>query len=295
MDINFNIEKVYDLLTDKLVDWASATVKMLPNLVVSIIVLVIFIVAANIFKKVFKKVAHRITDNLSLRDLLASIIYIVIVTLGCFIALSILKLDGTVKSLLAGAGVIGLALGFAFQEIASNFIAGTMMSIRKPFSIGDLIETNDFLGTVRRIQLRTTQLETLQGQYVMIPNAEVFKKAIINYTQLGKRRIDIPVGVTYDTDLPFAKDVALKAVEKLQDVSNVSIYYTGFNNSSIDFVIRYWIKFSNKQTDFLEKQDEGIIAIKKAFDENDITIPFPIRTLDFGDNFMEMMSQNQNS
>lgn len=295
MDINFSVEKVYDLLTDKLVDWASATVKMLPNLVVSILVLTLFIVAANFIKKIFKRISHRITDNLSLRDLMASILYIIIVTLGGFIALSILKLDGTVKSLLAGAGVIGLALGFAFQEIASNFIAGTMMSIRKPFSIGDLIETNDFLGTVRRIQLRTTQLETLQGQYVMIPNAEVFKKAIINYTQLGKRRIDIPVGVTYDTDLPFAKDVALKAVEKLEDVSNVTIYYTGFNNSSIDFVIRYWIDFTNKQADYLQKQDEGIIAIKKAFDENDITIPFPIRTLDFGDNFMEMMSQNQNS
>lgn len=295
MDINFSIEKVYDLLTDKLVDWASATVKMLPNLVVSILVLTLFIVAANFIKKIFKRISHRITDNLSLRDLMASILYIIIVTLGGFIALSILKLDGTVKSLLAGAGVIGLALGFAFQEIASNFIAGTMMSIRKPFSIGDLIETNDFLGTVRRIQLRTTQLETLQGQYVMIPNAEVFKKAIINYTQLGKRRIDIPVGVTYDTDLPFAKNVALKAVEKLEDVSNVTIYYTGFNNSSIDFVIRYWIDFTNKQADYLQKQDEGIIAIKKAFDENDITIPFPIRTLDFGDNFMEMMNQNQNS
>ncbi len=295
MDINFSVEKVYDLLTDKLVDWASATVKMLPNLVVSILVLTLFIVAANFIKKIFKRISHRITDNLSLRDLMASILYIIIVTLGGFIALSILKLDGTVKSLLAGAGVIGLALGFAFQEIASNFIAGTMMSIRKPFSIGDLIETNDFLGTVRRIQLRTTQLETLQGQYILIPNAEVFKKAIINYTQLGKRRIDIPVGVTYDTDLPFAKDVALKAVEKLEDVSNVTIYYTGFNNSSIDFVIRYWIDFTNKQADYLQKQDEGIIAIKKAFDENDITIPFPIRTLDFGDNFMEMMSQNQNS
>src|SRR5690606_15289115 len=96
----------------------------------------------RLVRRMARRVLQRITDNPSLRDLLASILYITILAIGTFIALSVLNLEGAVTSLLAGAGVIGLALGFAFQEIASNFIAGTMMSIRKPFASGDLIETN---------------------------------------------------------------------------------------------------------------------------------------------------------
>lgn len=283
--LNIDVTKAYDLLADKLESWLAAAIKMLPNLVVAIIVLLFFIFLARLTKRVLRKLFERFTDNHSLQDLLGSIIYIGIVSIGTFVALSILKLDGAVTSLLAGAGVIGLALGFAFQDIASNFIAGTMMGIRKPFNVGDLIETNDFFGTVLRIDLRTTLIETMEGQRVLIPNAEVFKKPIINYTSKGQRRIDLEVGVTYGQDLEFAKKIAKEAVQGLErvDKNNVSIFYKEFGSSSINFTIRYWIDFGNTQFEWLDRRDAGVIAIKKAFDENDITIPFPIRTLDFGD------------
>ncbi len=282
--INFGIDQAYDLVTDKIQDWLELAAKMLPNFVIAILILLAFVWVGKFLKKIIYKLTGRITDNLSLRKLISSIFYIVVVALGTFIALSILELDGAVTSLLAGAGVIGLALGFAFQDIASNFIAGTMMSIRRPFQTGDLIETNSFFGKVSSIHLRTTQIETLQGQLVMIPNAEVFKNPIINYTVLGKRRVDLAIGVTYDQDLPFAKKIAREAVEKLEGVQGeVTIFYTEFGDSSINFSIRYWMNFTNKQFEYWDMVDRGIISIKKAFDENGIGIPFPIRTLDFGD------------
>jgi small-conductance mechanosensitive channel len=283
--LNIDVTKAYDLLADKLEGWLAAAIKMLPNLVVAILVLLVFVFMARLVKNLLSKLFRRFTDNHSLQNLLGSIIYIGIIAIGTFIALSILKLDGAVTSLLAGAGVIGLALGFAFQDIASNFIAGTMMGIRKPFNVGDLIETNDFFGKVLRIDLRTTLMETMEGQRVLIPNAEVFKKPIVNYTSKGQRRIDLEVGVTYGTDLEFAKRIAKEAVEGLErvDKDNVTIFYKEFGSSSINFTIRYWIDFGNTQFEWLDRRDAGVIAIKKAFDENDITIPFPIRTLDFGD------------
>jgi len=279
-NINFSFDKAYELVNGKLIEWLETAIKLLPNFVVAVLLLLAFVLLAKLTKKIFFKISGRITDNLSLQRLLASIIYISVITIGTFIALSVLKLDKAVTSLLAGAGVIGLALGFAFQDIASNFIAGTMMSIRKPFKIGDLIETNDFFGTVKSIHLRTTEIQTLQGQMVLIPNSMIFKNPINNFSYAGRRRIDIEVGVTYDTDLPFAKKIAQEAINEIEDVFDVSIFYTAFDSSSINFTIRYWINFSNKQAMWLAKQDEGIIAIKKAFDKNNITIPFPIRTLD---------------
>src|SRR5690606_11250563 len=267
--IQFNFAKAYNLVVEKVDGWIDTSIKMLPNLVVAIVVLLIFVVIGKIAKKSFLHVSRRLTDNHSLQSLLGSLLYISIVAIGTFIALSILKLDGAVTSLLAGAGVIGLALGFAFQEIASNFIAGTMMSIRKPFKKGDLIETNSYYGTVRIIHLRTTELQTMQGQVVQIPNSHVFKNPIVNYSQLGKRRVDISVGVTYGEDLPKAKQIAYDAVSAIEgiDKNNITIYYTGFNDSSIDFTIRYWISFTNKHFEYMAAQDKGVIAIKQAFDK----------------------------
>lgn len=292
------VTKAYDLVSGKLEEWLSTAIKMLPNLVVAILILLVFVGIAKLARKLLAKIFNRFTDNNSIQNLLSSIVYIGILAIGTFIALTVLNLDGAVTSLLAGAGVIGLALGFAFQDIASNFIAGTMMGLRKPFQIGDLIKTNDFFGKVLKIELRSTLIETMQGQQVIIPNAEVFKNPIVNYTSKKKRRIDIAIGVTYGQDLPFAKKIAKEAIESLDgvDTDNVSIFYTGFGGSSIDFTIRYWMDFSNKQFEYLNRQDAGIIAIKQAFDKNDIGIPFPIRTLDFGDvDFKTIFSQAQNS
>lgn len=296
--INFNPEKAYNLLAGKFEDWLAAAIKMLPNFVVAIIIVVVFALLAKLVKRIFNNIMGRVTDNASLQGLLSSIIYVVIVAIGTFIALSVLKLDGAVTSLLAGAGVIGLALGFAFQDIASNFIAGAMMSIRKPFQEGDLIETNDFFGNVLKIHLRTTNMLTLDGQHVMIPNAEVFKKPITNYTRHKRRRIDLPVGVHYKTDLKLAKNLAVEAVKALDDIADddVSCFYSEFGDSSINFIIRFWIEFGNSQAIYMSKRDEAIIAIKKAFDENGITIPFPMRTLDLGDvNFKDIFGSYQQS
>jgi small conductance mechanosensitive channel len=282
---NFSPAKIYDLLTNKLDHWLTDAVSMLPNFVVAILVLLVFVFLAKMARKIFTRLANRVSDNLSLTNLISSVLYIAVISIGTFISLSILKLDGAVTSLLAGAGVIGLALGFAFQDIAANFIAGTMMSLRKPFREGDLIETNDFFGKVLKIHLRTTDIETLQGQHIMIPNAEVLKKPLTNYSRKQRRRIDIEVGVHYNSNLPNAKKIALEAVQNIEGVNpdDVSAFYHSFGGSSINFTLRIWQNFTNQQAAFLKLQDEGILAIKAGFDREGITIPFPMRTLDLGD------------
>ena len=118
----------------------------------------------------------------------------------------------------------------------------------------------------------------------MIPNADVYKNPIINYTFSGKHRVDVDVGVSYSDDLEKAKSVAIEAVEGLEvrDGSrDVQLFYNEFGGSSINFTVRFWIDY-RRQVEFHQARSDAIMAIKKAFDENDITIPFPIRTLDFG-------------
>ncbi len=271
-------------------EWLDGFFELLPNLVLAVLIVIAAAFVARVVRQVVASVLHRAADRApqtkNVVELLATIVYVGVLAAGTFIALSVLKLDGVVTTLLAGAGVVGLALGFAFQDIASNFIAGILMAIRNPFLVGEIIETNGFTGTVREISLRSTVLDTFQGQKVILPNAKVFGDPIVNYSARGERRVDLACGVGYGDDLGHAQRVAVAAIEGLaarKDGKPVQLYYTEFGDSSINFVVRFWVDFM-RQTDFLEAQSEAIKAVKAAFDQGGVTIPFPIRTLDFDPN-----------
>mgnify|MGYP002277280364 FL=1 len=278
------VQDAYNLITGKLETWIDTFIQMLPNLAVALLVLIVFYVIGKLVRKAVNKLLHKVTKNKTIIHLLETIVSVLVIGIGVFISLSILKLDGAVTSLLAGAGIIGLALGFAFQDIASNFISGIILSIRHPFGIGDIIETNDFYGTVEKMNLRNTILRTPQGQIVYIPNKRVFENPLQNFTSSGERRIDLSCGVSYGDDLEKAKEVAIEAIKSLDnydDSKGIEFYYDEFGGSSINFKIRFWVSFRSNP-DFWSARSDAIIAITQAFDEKDIMIPFPIRTLDFG-------------
>ena len=282
--MDLNISKGYDLLVSKLEGWLELLIEMLPNLALALLVLVVFFVVGKLVRKAVNRLLHKVTSNKTIIDLLETIAGVLVIGIGVFVALGILNLDGTVKSLLAGAGIIGLALGFAFQDIAANFISGILLSLRHPFGKGDIIESNDYYGTVQKITLRNTRIKTPQGQMVFIPNKEVYENPFVNFTANRERRIDLSCGVSYGDDLEKAKKLAVEAVESLDnydDSRGVSFYYEEFGGSSINFKIMFWVNFRSNP-DFLSARSDAIIAISKKFDENDIMIPFPIRTLDFG-------------
>lgn len=278
------ISKAYDLIVGKLETWLNTAISMLPNLVIALLVVIIFYVVSKSLRRLFERLLGKVTDNITIIHLVGSVVSISVAGIGLFIGLSVLQLDDTVKTLLAGAGIIGLALGFAFQDIASNFIAGVILSVRHPFGVNDWIKAGDYYGKVERLNLRNTILETPQGQTVFLPNKNVFESPLVNYSKKKSRRIDLSVGISYGDDLEKAKKVTLEAVGKVQNLTpgrDIKLYYQEFGDSSINFTVQFWVPFKN-QSDFLEPQSQAIMLIKKAFDEHDITIPFPIRTLDFG-------------
>ncbi|SNS84570.1 Mechanosensitive ion channel [Ekhidna lutea] len=282
--MEFGITKAVEILTDKLQGWLESLTAMLPNFVVAIVVLVLFFFLARGVRLLSDRVFKKFYDNPAIRNLFSTTVYITVIAIGLMVALNVLHLKQTVTSLLAGAGIIGLALGFAFQDISANFISGVLIAIRKPIQPGDIIKVDDFMGTVEEINLRVTIIKTFQGLHVIIPNRKIFQNALTNYTKTNERRIDLECGVSYGDDLEKAKELAVEAVESqsfIMDNSEVKLFYTGFGDSSINYVLQFWIKYPD-QPGFLEARSQAIMAVKKAYDENDITIPFPIRTLDFG-------------
>ena len=271
-------------LLEKVTGWLDGFIVMLPNIVIAALVMVGFGIGSRYVQRLVSRILGRFSDNVAIGNLLGSIARIATVTVGLFIALGLLQLDKTVTSLLAGVGVVGIALGFAFQDIAANLMSGVFMALRKPFSVGDMIEVDETRGVVDRIELRATHMTTLTGLSQIIPNKEVYQNRITNFTKTAERRVDVEVGVAYSDDLREAQAVARRAVarvELLDERREIDVFYTGFGDSSINFTLHFWLTKPDERS-YLRARSDAIIAIKEAFDEAGITIPFPIRTLDFG-------------
>ena len=137
-------------------------------------------------------------------------------------------LERAVTSFLAGAGVLGLALGFAFQEIVSNFMAGIFIAFSEPYQIGDVVKVDAYAGDVKGVNTRTTTLITFDGLEVLIPNKDMFTKSFVNYTSTPRRRINLNVGVSCTDDLELFEKVAKQAIldtEGVSETENVEVYF----------------------------------------------------------------------
>jgi small conductance mechanosensitive channel len=205
--------------------------------------------------------------------------------ISIFIVLNILNLSDAVTALLGTAGVIGLAVGLALQDPLMNLFSSVLMSVKAYYQVGDLIETNGFFGKIKEITLRSTIIALPDGQEVVIPNKDVLQNPLKNFSHNGRRRIEIVCGVSYEDDLEQVRKVAIDAIENcgmnINETKPVEVFFNEFGESSINFSLRFW-KNVTAQKDYLSAKSEAIIALKKAFDENSISIPFPITTLDFG-------------
>lgn len=277
------MKNALEKIGNKVYGWYENFLLILPNLLMAIAVIVVFYFLARGIKKGLLKLIGKVSADRAVIRLLANISTVAIMVIGLFVALDIMHLDKTVTSILAGAGVMGLAVGLAFQDPILNVISGVLLSVRSmPFKIDDLVKTSGYYGHVHRITLRSTIIRTLDGVDVVIPNKTVIQNPIENVTLTPNRRIDIACGVGYGSDLEHVHKTAIKAVQSLdRDTSKeIEVMFTEFGDSSINFILRYWVKNSEEKY-YLDNRSAGIIALKKAFDQEGINIPFPIRTLEF--------------
>jgi len=275
------VGSAFNLLYEKLLGWLRQLIVMLPNLVVAVILLVLTFVVARLVQRIVQRLLPRVSPSVTLNNLVSTVLYVLTLLVGTFFVLTVLSLDKTVTSLLAGVGIIGLALGFAFQDIAANFISGVIIAVQRPFNVGDVIETDKFFGTIERISLRTLDIRQTTGELVIVPNRKVFENPLINFTQQTVRRVDIECGVGYESDLEQVQQVVLAAMRSLPGLipeRKVEVMFTAFADSSITFQLRFWVPF-RRQVDYVGARSEAIIRVKRAFDAAGINIPFPIRTL----------------
>jgi small conductance mechanosensitive channel len=199
--------------------------------------------------------------------------------LGLVIALEMIA-PGRFGSLIAGLGVAGFTIGFALQDVAKNFVAGIILLWQQPFEIGHTISVGDYTGTVLGISLRTTEVRTLDGRHVLIPNGDVLTSPIENFTKPESRRLEIIVGISADSDLDHVARSALEAIQPivglLEDPAPI-VVFKNFGDFAIEFSLYYWI--DTRLAGYLDAQNEGFMRIKKTFEREKIEMPYPIQTV----------------
>lgn len=275
-----NYSQAAGLIYAELSIWIRLAIRYIPKIAVALLLLVFFTFLSRWISRWMIRGLDRVSSNVSLINLTAALIRVLVVAVGLFVALGVLGLDKTVTSLLAGAGVIALAVGFAFQDLTTNFISGAMIALARPIQVGDTVETNGYTGKVVDIKLRSIVIDNGQGQTVEIPSKDVFQKPITNYSRIGQRRIEVAAGISYLDDLGTAQRAAVEAVTRLPFVLSqpaIDFHYRNFGDANIQFVLWFWIKPNTSPQTALS---EAIIAIKKAFDENHILIVFAAQTFD---------------
>jgi small conductance mechanosensitive channel len=273
-----DINKTFHLLVEKIQAWFDATVLILPNLVLATLVFVLFIWLARFSKNVIDKLLRNISTADNVKAIIKSIVGVTIYLAGAFTALEVLGLEKTVTSILAGAGLIGLAISLAFQNIAANVISGIIINFRHPFHVGDYIQCSDnVFGKVHKINIPNTILFTDEGQYVTVPNKEIWEKNIVNFSKHGLREIEIKLSVSYDSDLRQAIALSKETLSALPFVANqddMDVFYLQAGAYSVDLSINFWVHFSDSK-DYELAKSEALIALVSAFKLQHISIPYP--------------------
>jgi len=271
------MENWIEIIEAKLMRWWVYLIKMLPNAVLAVLAIVFFIVVAKLVQRVTRRISFRVSKSESITSLLSGIAYIVVVVIGLMTALEILQLEKTVSSLLAGAGIIGLALGFAFQDLTSNFISGAFIAFKRPFEVGHVVETNGFIGKIEEIRLRSTTLRTFAGLHVIIPNKDIFQRPIINHSLTPERKVELEFHIASTVDLRF---IVNKIREGLLhgniDMRDLQIYFSAIEDPRFKIYISFWTKTNTELIEFMQAKHEAILSINKAFVESKIyAVQFP--------------------
>ena len=255
--------------------WGQIT-ELLSSFGISLfIALCILVIGRQVIKIVIKVISSALersntedTVRIFVTNLLNTLLMIVV-----FIA-AINQLGIETTSIIAVLGAAGLAIGLALQGSLANFAAGILIVIYRPYKVGDYIQADNHLGTVNDIQIFSTVLRTPDNKLVVVPNGSIMNGSIVNFSNQDTRRIDMIIGCSYEDDIDKVKAVLTDIVAKdgrvLSD-PKTRIAVSELADSSVNFIVRPWVK----NPDYLDVMYSLTEEIKKRFDEEGISIPYP--------------------
>jgi len=264
-DLGFDWNEILDLIQTKGLDFAI-------NLATAIVIFYVGKIVVGFVVRALRKVMQRQEVDKTLETFVCNLVRIVLLVVVIIAAIGALGIQTT--SFIAIFGAAGLAVGLALQGSLSNFASGVLIVLFRPYRVGDFIEAAGINGVVEQVQILTTVLKTGDNKQIIVPNGQIMDSIITNYSANDTRRVDMVVGVSYDDDLDKVRDTIRELVddeERILDEPACTIAVSALADSSVNFVVRPWVKTS----DYWGVTFDLTEAIKKRFDKEGISFPFP--------------------
>ena len=249
----------------------------LPRVGIAAVIIAVGYVLSRLVRRVARKGLQWDRYTPSFRQVMSKLAGWMFLFLAVLVALAVTFPSIQPVDLLTGLGIFSVALGFAFQDILENTLAGVLLLFRQPFRAGDQISVMGQEGTVEGITIRETRIRQYDGQLLIVPNRDVYKNVIRVQTSQPERMVSFVVGVAYETDLDNAKRIAREALLNLGMVADEpapQVLVKELSASTVDLVVRFWA--GSRESEGLRARDEAIATVKEALDAADIRMPTQI-------------------
>jgi small-conductance mechanosensitive channel len=256
-------------------------VASVPKIILAIIIVVIGFLLANVISGFFKKTVLSRTQDPLMINFLSKTIKLGIIISVLMWALHIAGLGGVAAGLLTAAGASAVIIGFAFKDVGENFISGIILSFNRPFNVDDTVMVDNIFGKIKALEFRYTKLKTFDGRDVYIPNSDIIKKAVYNYTEDGYFRLDFMVGIDYEDDIDLAKKVILEAVNTSEGVIETSdhesiVAVDSLGVSTVNLKVLFWTETKEYRKRAIEVKSSVVKNVKQVIMENGLNMPADI-------------------
>jgi len=272
------MQDIFKNLIELLNKWIQSFQDNLPQFIAGLVVLLVSLYLARLVSRLTRRSLERRHSDPEISMLIERLVRWGVIILGIVLALEQAGQD--VTTLITGLGILGFTVGFALQDVSANVLSGILLLSEQPFSIGDSIEVAGNGGVVAAVNLRATRMTAFDGRKLVVPNRDILTNPIINYSRAKRRRIELDMGVAYDSDLVRVRQVILDAILKIEGVLQdpaPELVYNQFGDTTIHFTLYYWVDL--KVVDFFEATSRGVMEIKSALDAVGLGISFPVQVV----------------
>jgi len=277
-----------DEILKRLEVYYEAFLKSVPLIGIAILILVLGIFIVNWLTSLFQKRVRRKSYDPLMSAFLAKAVKVVLIICVFLFTLQVAGLSGIAGAIFATAGASAIVLGFAFKDIAGNFLAGIILAFNRPFHVNDTVQIENVFGKVKTMEFRYTKIATFDGRNVYIPNTDVLTKPVFNYTEDGFYRTDFVVGIAYENDIEKAKKIIISCFDEDEDIVKDELHVNfvaedELASSTVNLKVFFWVTTEDFRRGTLQTRGRMIKKVKTKLEENGFNLPANITELKFYD------------
>lgn len=265
-------------IINKLHEYYKEFLQSIPRIGLAILIIIIGVIAAGWITGVFKKRVIKHSGDALMGDFLARSVRIILIICILLLALHAAGLSGIAGAIMAAAGASAVVLGFAFKDIIENFLAGIILAFNRPFNVNDTVQIESIAGRVTSIEFRYTKISTFDGRNVYIPNADVLKKPVTNFTEEGVYRNEFIIGVASSHDIEKAKKIIMDCINKddkiVKDGQHINMVVEDeLAGGTINLKVMFWITADDFRRGTLQVRGRLMQQVKKLLEKEAIGLP----------------------